>query len=170
MASLNKDLIKKNIFKLLDYSGVTDISFAYLLSVSDKQIKRIRKGQAEFSIDNINKACDFFDISVLSLNSANLYIDQQFRSKLIKKHRGNDEYIKLLIDRPSISYAIKYELLQNDKFIDKSLTVKQIREIFEAKGWSFTSAYISLSLKRNSHFFEVTINPTKKGTFLYSKK
>ena len=170
MASLDKQIIKKNIFKLLDYSGLTDISFAYLLGVSDKQIKRIRKGEAEFNINNINKASDFFETSALSINSASLEIEQQFRSKLIKKHRGNDEYLKLLIDRPSISYAIKYELLQNEKFKGKSLAVKEIKEIFEAKGWSFTSAYISLALKRNSHLFEVTINPTKKGTFLYSKK
>lgn len=169
MASLDKDLITENIFRLLDYSGVSDISFANLLEVSDKQIKRIKKGEASFSIDNINKACIFFNKALTNMNSTIVEYEHDYRLKLIKKHKANQEYSKLLIDRPSISYAIKHVLLVNDT-IKKGMTVKQIREIFKAHGWIFTSAYVSLALKRNSDLFNIIPNPQKTGTFIYIKK
>ncbi|MFC6100321.1 hypothetical protein [Olivibacter domesticus] len=149
MANLNKDLIRKNIFKLIDYSGVTDVSFANLLEISDKQLKRIKKGEADFSIDNINRACNFFRKSLASINKTELEIDRLFRDKLIVTHKGNIEYSKILEDRPSITYAINFELLSNEEFINKGLTVKKIRELFRARNWEFSSAYISLAMSRN---------------------
>lgn len=170
MAILNKDLIKKNIFILLDYSGLTDISFANLLGVSDRQIKRIKKGKAEFSIDNINKACDFFNQLLDGINTKEITPDISFRSRLIDIHKDNTEYITLLEKRPPITYAITFELLNNKIFLKGKLTVRDINKVFKDNGWDFTSSYISLSLKRNADKILVEPHPTKKGTFVYSKR
>ncbi|MFD2962497.1 MULTISPECIES: hypothetical protein [Olivibacter] len=170
MANLNKELIKKNIFKLLDYSGLTDISFANLLDISDKQIKRIKKGEAEFSIDDINKACDFFKKTLASINSKEVEIDRKFRDKLIVQHKGNIEYSKLLQERPSITYAINFELLDNESFKTNGLDVSDISQVFEERGWEYSSSYISLAMSRNAEEIERIPHPTNKRRYAYKKR
>ncbi len=170
MANLNKELIHRNIFKLLNHSGLTDISFANLLGVSDKQVKRIKKGDAKFSIDNINKACDFFKKSLSSINNKEVEVDRRFRDKLIVSHKGNTEYSKVLNDNPSITYAIDFELMENEAFIEKGLEIKDIRMIFKARGWEYSSSYTSLAMQRNKARIAIFPHLTKKDTNLYSKK
>lgn len=170
MANLNKELIKRNIFKLLHYSGLTDLNFANLLGISDKQIKRIRKGEAEFSIDDINKSCDFFKKSITMINNKEIVIDRLFRDKLIVQHHGNIEYSKILEDRPSITYAITFELLENKTFKSKQLTVAEIKDIFLARNWDYSSSYISLSMKRNEDKIKTLPHPHKPGKNVYTKK
>lgn len=170
MGNLNKELIRKNIFILLQYSGVTDISFANLLGISDRQIKRIRNEKAEFSIDDINKACDFFRKSISTINNKEIKLDRLFRDKLIAQHNGNVEYSKILEDRPSITYAINFELLQNKEFLYEGLTVGEIKDIFVARGWNYTSSYISLAMKRNEDKIRIIAHPEKTGKNLYMKK
>lgn len=170
MAILNKDLITKNLFVLLEFSGISDISYANLLNVSSKQIKRIKKGEAEFSIDNINKSCDFFKQSLERINNKEIIPDFNFRKKLLDIHKDNTEYSAILEKRPSITYAINFELLNNEKFLKGKLTVKEIGEIFRDRGWIFTSSYISLALKRNLDKINIEPHPSRKAVFVYSKK
>jgi len=83
MANLNKELIRQNIFQLLDDSGLTDLAFANLLDLSEKQIRLIKKEEAEFSIDDINKACDFFRKTINNLNTKQIETDYDLRDNLI---------------------------------------------------------------------------------------
>ncbi|MFB2121694.1 hypothetical protein [Parapedobacter sp. 2B3] len=168
MANLNKELIRKNIFKLLDYSGLTDLSFADLLDVSEKQIRRIKKGAAEFSINDINKACDFFRKSFASINRREIEADRMFRDKLITQHKGNPEYSTILEKRPSITYAINFELLYNENFRKKGLGISKISQLFEARGWKFSSAYISLAMVRNADRIKRIRNLERKGWYVYT--
>ena len=170
MVSLDTKRIKDNILSLVDFSGLTDISFAYLLGVSDKQIKRIKKDEAEFSISDINKACDFFRKSLDDINSADMKYESNYRRKLMEAHNGNFEYVKLLTDRPSITYAIKYELLSTKVIPKRGITVNEIKKIFDSYNWVYSSAYISLALKRNIQLFTVSPNPNRNGSFLYQKR
>ena len=134
MDNVNKTLIRKNLFTLLDYSGLTDINFANPLGVFDKQVKRIKKGDAGFSIDNINKACDFFHKSLASINNKEISLDFNYRDKLIEVHKRNPEYSTFLQNRPTINYAITFELLHNPIFDRGKLEVKVIKQIFKDKG------------------------------------
>jgi len=170
MANLDEELIRRNIFKLVDHSGLTDVSFAHLLDVSDKQIKRIKKGEAAFSIDNINKACDFFGKSLSSINSKEMKVEDRFRNKLIKRHKGNTEYSKILEERPSITYAINFELLKNESFKTKGLDVSQIHQVFEERGWGYSSSYISLAMSRHKDRIERLPHPQKQKRYMYKGK
>lgn len=154
----------------MDYSGLTDVSFANLLEISEKQIRLIKKGHAEFSIDNINKACDFFRKSLASLNNKGIEIDRMFRDKLIAAHKGNAEYMTILEGRPSITYAINIELMENDMFITDGLDVSQIGMLFQKRGWVYPSAYISTAMNRSKDRIQSISHPSKKGKYLYSKK
>lgn len=167
MANLNKELIRKNIFKLLDYSGLTDLAFANLLDVSEKQIRLIKSDVAEFSIDDINKACDFFRKSLASINNKEVEVDRMFRDKLIAQHKSNPEYSAILEKRPSITYAINFELLYNEKFLTKGLSVGDIDDLFEARGWKFSSSYISTAMARNMDKIKRIPNPDREGWYMY---
>lgn len=170
MAGLDKERIKQNILRLLDFSGLTDISFAFALDLSDKQIKRIKKGDAEFSIDSINKASEFFNKPVTELNMSSVNYTPGFRSQLMNFHANNSEFLKLLTDRPSITYAITYELVLGDHLPKEGISVEKIGKLFEALNWNYSSAHISLGMTRNIHLFERIQNPERKGSFLYKKR
>lgn len=170
MANVNKELIKRNILKLLDYSGLKDINFADLLEISPRQLKYIKTGEADFSIDSINRSCDFFKCTFSNLNNKEVKLDKLFRDKLILQHKNSIEFRKYLDDNPSISYAIDFELVDNNKFKTKGLEIKEIRKIFRNRGWNYSSTYISLGMKRNQDKITITPHPTKAKTNIYSKK
>lgn len=170
MANLNKELIRDNIFKLLDYSGLTDLVFANLLNISEKQIRLIKSGLAEFSIDDINKACDFFRKPFASINHKEIEVDRMFRDKLISQHKNNAEYSTILEKRPSITYAINFELIYNEKFRTKGLGIGKIRELFETRGWKFSSGYISTAMVRNADRIKRIPNPDRQGWYLYTAR
>jgi len=170
MANLNKELIRQNIFQLLDDSGLTDLAFANLLDLSEKQIRLIKKKEAEFSIDDINKSCDFFRKTINNLNTKQIETDYNLRDTLILAHKKNPEYSTLLEDNPSITYAINYELLRNEEFRTKGLGSGKIRELFEKRGWNFKSGYISTAMVRNADRIKSIPNPKRKGWYLYTVK
>lgn len=170
MANLNKELIRQNIFQLLDDSGLTDLAFANLLDLSEKQIRLIKKKEAEFSIDDINKACDFFRKSINNLNTKEIEADYNLRNKLILAHKKNTEYSTLFDDSPSITYAINYELMHNEEFRTKGLGVGEIKELFEERDWNFDSSYISTAMARNADRIKSIPNPKRKGWNLYTLK
>ena len=163
MKNLNTDYIRTNIFKLIDSVGISDISFAYILGISDKQLKRIKKQEADFTLENINKACDFFALSVSKLNSKHLKIDHRLREQLAVKHRNNTEYNIHINIKPSLPHAIKTVLLNDKTFREEGLTVSQIGRVFEKIGWVYSSSYISGSMSRNSDIIEIIGTKIVKG-------
>jgi len=170
MANLKKEQIRKNLFKLLDYSGLTDLAFANLLDLSEKQVRLIKSGSAEFSIDDINKACDFFRKSVTSINNKDVEVDRMYRDRLISSHKNNPEYRAILEKQPTITYAINFELFYNEKFKTKGLDINEIRKLFEARDWKFLSGYISTAMARNADKIKRLPHPKRKGWYVYTVK
>lgn len=168
MANLNKERIRKNIFKLLDYSGLTDLAFANLLDLSEKQVRLIKNGSAEFSIDDINKACDFFRKSGTSINNKEVEVDRMYRDRLIYLHKNNPEYQTILEKSPSITYAINFELFHDEKFRTKGLDIGEIKKLFEIRGWEFLSGYISTAMVRNADKIKRLPHPKRKGWYVYT--
>lgn len=155
MAKLNLEIITRNIFKLLDYSGITDIMFANILSISEKQLRLINSNEAEFNIDNINKACEFFTVSINKINNEHIELDSFFREKLVLKHKNNIEYYTLLEVRPTIRHAIRFALLENSNFVSNGLIIAEIRDLFLKRKWDFASGYISTGMARNKDLVEI---------------
>src|SRR5690606_26342816 len=122
----------------------------------------IKKEEAEFSIDDINKACDFFRKTINNLNTKQIEIDYNLRDNLILAHKKNPEYSTLLEDDPSITYAINYELLRNEEFRTKGLGSGKIKELFKKRGWNFKSGYISTAMARNADRIKSIPNPKRK--------
>lgn len=163
MENLNLEIITSNILKLLDFSGVADLRFAEILGISEKQFRLIKNEEANFNINNINKACDFFNIQISKINKATFKPENDLRETLANKHRNNVEYYPLLESRPTIRHAIRFTLLQHPIFISEGLVIGDIREIFIAKGWQFTSRYISTAMLRNLDLVNIIGEKTVKG-------
>lgn len=149
MKEIDRKFITENILKLLDYSGVADNDFANLIEKSSKTILRIRKGTALFNVESINIAIDFFDKTLDDLNSNNIEFEEGYRNILKQKHKSNTNFYAILDERPTITYAIKYYLLENEEFKLNGLHVGAIRGFFNSFGWDYSSAYISSSMNRN---------------------
>lgn len=159
MKSIDRSFISQNILKLINYAGVSDVDFANLLDISKRTILRIRNNEAYFGVKDINIAADFFQIPVSKINSQMVKFEENYRHKLIEKHKNNTEYLSILNKRPSITYAIEFYLLKNQDFQDKGFVVKEIENFFKQLNWDFSSSYISNAMTRNSNF--VKVNYTK---------
>lgn len=155
MNRLNLSLIRSNIFKLLEFSGLTDIEFANILDISEKQLRLIKKEQATFNDENINKACSFFIISFNKLNTTEIEIKDNYRISLLQRHKNNPEFYKVLESTPSLTFAIKYLLLRNQNFKQHGFSTREIKIFLAAQGWHYTSRYISLGMARNKDLIEI---------------
>lgn len=138
MENLNLDVITDNIFKLLDHSDISDLDFAGLLDISEKQLRLIKKKKAKFSIANINKACDVFDITISTINKNDIMVSDDFRQKLANKHKNNPEYYTFLEGRPTFRHVIRFTLLTNETFKSDGIGTGDIKELLASKGWNFT--------------------------------
>lgn len=163
MKNLDTTFITTNILKLIDYAGITDIAFANLINISVRHLKRIRKREADFNPDHINKAAQFFIVPIQKLNSQEIEYEYLYRIKLAKKHKNNSEYASILNGRPSITYAIAYVLIYDEKFRNEGLVTGDIQDLFARIGWSYSSSYISSALERNRDLVEIAGCKIERG-------
>lgn len=170
MNDFNSTITKDNIFQLLRHSGLTDEQFANIIEISVRWLGYIKNDRYEFKIKEIEKASKFFNVPFNTLTSKRLTISKKLRDNLIITHKSNTEYLKPLLDHPSIPYAIEFTLLDDPDFQGRELEVKDIKAIFKKNNWDFASSSISNGLKFMSHLIRVRSHPTKKGTNLYSKR
>ncbi|MCX2582722.1 hypothetical protein OQ267_02885 [Pedobacter sp. MR22-3] len=137
--------------------------FANVLGISEKQLRLVKSNEAEFNIDNINKAAEFFAVSINKINSEEIEIDVCFREKLALKHKNNIEYYSLLETRPTLRHAIRFTLLENSNFKSNGFTIGEIRDLFLEQKWNFTSGYISTGMARNNDLIEIASKKIIKG-------
>lgn len=163
MENLNLEVITMNIFKLVYYSGITDLNFSQLLEISEKQLRLIKSSKAEFNISNINRACEFFDVSLSKMNDRKMVLENNLRETLALTHKNNLQFHTLLIHRPSIRHAIRFLLVQNEDFKNNGFIVSEIRNLFLKRGWDYTSRYISTSMGRNDDLIKIKYKQIKNG-------
>ncbi|KLT63908.1 hypothetical protein [Pedobacter sp. BMA] len=163
MQNLNLRIITANIFDLLEHSGLTDLAFVYIIEISDKQLRLIRNGKAEFGIDEINKAAAFFLVTINELNEGPIEIESEYREILASIHSKNYNYAAVLELRPSITHALRFGLAGNSVFEKVGLTTGEMKQAFLEKGWAFQSKYISTGIARNKDLFEVAGTKIIKG-------
>ncbi|WP_164113043.1 MULTISPECIES: hypothetical protein [Sphingobacterium] len=152
MSSINREVITKNILKLIDANGIDDKDFANLIEKSTRTLARIRNDEALFNVEAINIASLFFKKSLTELNIPDIQIEDNSRNTLKDIHKDNVSYYSLLEKRPSITYAIIHYLLTNEEFCSKGMIVDKIKKLFESFGWKYSSSYISSSMVRNNKY------------------
>lgn len=172
MAKYDKEILRKNVLKLLQYSGITSEQFANIIGISLRKLQYLKKGNEEkatLTIKNIEAIATLFNQDFTKITTQNIEVFKNFRNELLSVHRGNVEYQKILEDRPSIPYAIESVLVHDTEFKNSKLEVKQILEIFRKHGWIYESSSVSNELKKAKDIIKIEAHPFKGGTNLYSK-
>lgn len=155
MSNIDRKFITQNILNLIDFSGVADIDFANLIEKSARTIVRIRKGEALFTIEDINIAIEFFNKPLTELNTKNIQFEDNFRNNLKATHKSHTSFYTVLDKRPAITYAITYYLLKNEEFCTSGLTVDKINQFFNSFGWDYSSSYVSSAMNRNKKLIDI---------------
>lgn len=167
LMAIQNNILTENINLLIEASGLTDETFSNMMGFSLRKLKYIRKGNANIKLIDLVKISDFFQAK--DLTSKIVSVDANLRSKLLKIHKGNKEYEKHLEEAPTIVYAIKQSLLKGNN-IRFPAQIRDIKEAFRKQGWDYNSSSISTALKRMPDLIKIEPHPTKKGTFVYSKR
>lgn len=169
MKTFDASLTKNNILRCIRYSGISDEDFSNIIGISIRKFKYIKSEKFSFTINDIKKASTFFKISFDRITTTKISLNKNYRTELLDYHRNNLEYKKILQDKPSIPYAIEFILIAIPEFSNKKMEVKAIKAMIEEKGYIYASSSLTNELKK-SEFIEFEPHPSKKGTFVYSKK
>lgn len=169
MKIFDASLTKNNILHCIRYSGISDEDFANIIGISIRKFKYIKAEEFSLTINDIEKASAFFKISFDKITTTEISLNKNYRAILLDYHYSNLEYKKILQDKPSIPYAIEFILIASQEFLNKKMEVKAIKAIIENNGYVYTSSSLTNELQK-SEFIEFEPHPTKKGTFVYSKK
>lgn len=169
MIKLDKKIIGTNVKLLREALGLSQVDFSHLVEVSPGTITNLEYGRASNSLSTLEKILVFFDIELNDLLYEEISISSDFRECFIKEHKTNKELLNLLHKRPTIVYAVKFNLLKS-KFLDKPREIGEVKAYFENFGWSFLGTSISNALKRMPDVIEIKKHTTKLNTNLYIKK
>jgi len=169
MVDSNHDNIINNINKLIDATGLSDVSIANMLNLSIRKLKYLKRGKVKLKLIDIELFTNFFNVSIHDLSKINFKTNSQIRERLKEKYRGNVEYVIHFEQTPTITYSIQYVLI-NSPLFKKPMEIKDIRSLLKSRGWIYRSSSISQALARQTELVEIQNHPTKKKTFLYSKK
>lgn len=142
---------------------MSDLDFANILEKSDRTLKRMRNGEAEFNIDDVNLSVSFFGSQIADLNKGNFLAKSHFRHHLIDKHKNNTEYSVILKKRPTITFAIQYYLMIDPAFAQNGYSVNEIKTFFEKLSWKYSSAYISSAMARSNPMIQISGTKIVRG-------
>lgn len=173
MANYNKEILKENVLQLIEYAGLTDEQFVNIIDISVRKLQYLKNNEvdkAKFTIEDIEKISILFNRDFIDITTKSIQVSSDFRNELLNTHRGNIEYTKILEDRPSIPYAIKFVLVEDLEFQNTKLEVKHILKIFQKYGWVYKSSSVSNELKKLVNIIHSETHPSKKLTNLYSRK
>lgn len=162
-------IISRNIIEIRDALGLSQKKFAELIGISSATQVNIESGKKSFKIKTLDGVSKILTIPLQQLCSISFKPEKNFREKLIKLYENNPEIYVLLTSNPTISYGIKQKIFSTD-FLDVPRETIEIRKFLEKNKMVFKGNSIHLTLKRMSDFIKIEPHPTKKGTFLYSKK
>lgn len=165
---VNKDdIFAENLNLLIEHSGLTDENFSNMMGFSLRKLKYLKNGNGSLKVYELEKISSFFLMK--NINTKKINIEKNLRLKLIKAHAKNEEYITSLKESPTIVYAIKVVLLDEDIF-KKPIGVNEIKSFFTQKDWNYSSSAISMALIRMPELIKIERHPIKKRTFVYSKR
>jgi transcriptional regulator with XRE-family HTH domain len=171
MKAYNAKITTDNIKNYYKNSGLTVEVFANILDISKRWLEYILsdKGNYEFSLKNIQKACQFFLTDFRKFTTELQPVPDDLRMILTKKHIRNIEYSKILSDPPSIPFIIDKILIKDYEFsMSTGLELKYIKKVIWKYYPGLKLTNLSNDLKK-SNSIEFWHHPTKKNTYLYKK-
>lgn len=162
-------IISTNIVELRDALGLSQKDFALLANISSPTLVNIESGKRTFKMSSLDGILNFTNIKLEDLTKLNFAPPRNFREKLAKRYKDEPSISVLINKEPSITYCIKYKMLQTD-FLNTPKETNQIKHFFEKQGWVFKGNSIHTALKRMPDLIEIREHETKGNTNIYIKK
>ena len=158
----------KNIRSIRKKLNLSVKRFAELCGVSQATIVNIEQGHTGLKFLTIKKLIGFTDFSIHDIEKENFKIPKNLSELLYKKHKDNPAMRQYFLVKPKIIDAINGELLSSKFFLDWRET-HEIVYFFENFGWKILGTSLQNELKKHPNV-KMEPHPTKKGTFVYSKR
>lgn len=172
MKAYNAKITTQNIKNYFKKSGLTIEVFANILGVSKRWLEYILAGEKnyEFTPSIVQKACDFFITDFRKFTTSLQDVPEDFRELLKMKHSRNSEYIKILLDPPSVPFIIDEILVKDTEFITSSgIELRFVKRIIWRYYPGLPLTNLSSDLQK-SELISSSPHPTKKNTNLYKAK
>lgn len=163
------EIISKNIIKLRDSLGISLKGFSELGNISPATLVNIESGEKSFRLKSLEKINEVTGVSLQELLGENFSPSKNLREKLIKKYAKNTEISVILNAPPTLQYSIKHKVLSTD-FLISPKEINDIKIFLAEKGISHKGNSIHTALKRMPDLIKIEPHPSKKGTFVYSKR
>lgn len=164
----SRKIIGKNVKTIRKLLALSQLQFSIITGISKPSVINIESGNAGYNLNLLEKLILFSNYSLSELSSESFKADPSIRDQLIELYKKDPNY-SVLNKKPSIVYAIKYKLLQNE-FINQYRETNEIKKFFEKFGWHFDGPSISNALSRMPEFIEIKKHGSKRNTNLYRKK
>ncbi|WP_461789684.1 helix-turn-helix domain-containing protein [Pedobacter sp.] len=169
MERFDRPLFGRNVKILREALGISQHDFSSLIDISKRTLANIEAGATNISIDLLSAISSFFGLSIDSLSDPKLLVPSNFRDKVKELHKNKSAYQIILNKKPNLTFAIN-QLLLPSSFLNAGREINEVKLFFEKLGWEYLGTSISNALKRQKNKIKIESHPTKKGTFVYSKK
>lgn len=169
MNKFDRKIVGKNIRRLRDAIGISQHDFSSIIDISKRSMASIELGITNTSASLLSTISSFYSLKSDDLSNAELEIKDNFREEIIELHKNNPSYQTILKKRPNLTYAINYKLLKTT-FLDNPKEVNDIKIFLKKLNWHYLGTSLSNALKREKDKIKIEPHPTKKGTFVYSKR
>lgn len=169
MDRFDRTILGNNVKLLREALGFSQHDFSSLIDISKRTLASIESGATNISVDLLSVLSSFFNLTIDSLTNSNLTVPKNFRATIKDLHKHKPAYQTIINKRPNLTYAINHQLLTTN-FLDNAKEVNEIKLFFEKLEWKYLGTSISNALKREKNKIKIEPHPTKKGTFVYSKK
>lgn len=169
MKQFDRAILGKNVKALREAVGISQHDFSSLIDISKRSLASIELGATNISVDLLSFISSFYNLTIDKLTDKDLKTPNDFREKIIAFHKDNLSYQIILNKRPNLTYAINYKLVKTN-FLDNPKEINEIKLFFEKQGWKYLGTSISNALKREKDRIKIEPHPSKKGTFVYSKR
>jgi transcriptional regulator with XRE-family HTH domain len=169
MSKLARIIIGKNVKAIRLSLNLSQLDFSILTELSPASIVNIESGKNGYNLNLLDNIISFSKFSLSDLSNENLEVSYALRDKLINLYKNSPAINNLLNKVPDVKYAVLYKLLPGS-FLDEPKEVNQVRLYFSEFNWFYKGASISFTLNSMPDQILVEKHPSKKNTFVYSKK
>lgn len=169
MSKLARIIIGNNVKQIRKELALSLLNFSILCGLSKASIVNIEAGKNGYNLNLLDKITTFTGYSLKDLSDENFLPDSNLRDSLLLVYKNNHTIHTILTHQPNIVYAINHKIL-NSQFLDVPKEIREIKELLNEIVWDYNGVSISVALKRMPDLIKIEPHPSKKGTFIYSKR
>lgn len=149
--------------------GLSLLSFSILTDLSKASIVNIENAKNGYNLNLLDNISNFTQYQLKELIDPDFETKGDIRAKLLGVYADNEQISSILGATPEIPYAIEQKVLL-EGFLDEPKEISQIKKHLRNYNWEYKGTSISITLKRMADKVKIEQHPTKKNTFIYSKK